>query len=384
MPEARKISELPTLTSVGPNDIVPIVDAALTQTSKVEAYKIAQLGGGPPGTNTVSTDKLQNGAVTVPKLGFSGPNLLTTRVAAGAGAGDTEFACTAWARGLLAKPNAGEAYTYVGANPTFSGPVFVPYGSAGAPSYSFTESPTTGLFAIDDSVAVSCGGVLRYLFSQAGNMYSVPAGGTELVPALPIRCFAVFTNAIGASTFTLNRARTIGELLGYKDFVAEGDTSGPCIWNSTTAPTAEQSLAAALTARGLIYVAHGAAQYDNRTNYTTPGDNHLIQLDANGAFVGYVRASNKTWVGSLTYQTPGSASILVRNENISSVTPAGGGVYTLNFWAPLPDTNYAVFGSAQSTNTLSFKVVSKTASSCVVQFIGTAVAGDVLTAIVVR
>jgi hypothetical protein len=390
MPEAKKITELPVLSSVQAADILPIVPNGGGQTSQCTAAQVAAVGGGPPGANTVSTDKLQNGAVTVTKLGFSGPDLLCTRAAVGAGPGDTEFACTPWARGLLSKQNAAEGFTYVGATPTFSGPVTVPRGEPSAPTYRFENSLQTGFFCIDNSVAVSCGGQYKYLFSEVGNIYSVPAGGTELLPALPVRCFAVFTTATGAQTFTLNRARSVGELLGYTDFVVNGDLSGPCIYNRSTAPTAAQSLAAALSARGLTYVSHGSQQSDGRSNYTSPGDNDLITLDANGQFAGYIAANtaNATWVGNLTYSTSAGTSTLLRQENVSSITPSGTQEYTLNFWTAMPDTNYAVLGAAQTTQPTYMRVLLKTTTSCRVQFTGTLstnpAAPDILHVAIVR
>lgn len=392
MPESKKISELPAFSTVQSGDILPIVDASLTQTGKCTAAQIAQLGGGAPGLDTVSNKHVVDSGLQARKLGFTNSDRIaysTTNTDTVEGATRyrcTETAITQYARDLLSKPDAASAWTHLSANPTFSGPVQVPAGSASAPTYSFVGSPTTGLFNTDESVGITCNGELLFLFSQARNVYSLPPGGTQLCPAIPVRSYALFSpSGIGAAQTTLTLARDIGSLLGYTTFRYNSTDNGPNLWNNTSTNTyMATALTAALAARGLAYVSHSTTDRNGKNNYTSPGDNYLISLDANGAFLGYVGASQKTWVGQLTYSTLSGATTVFRSENVSSVTPnpqldangnrvtSGGttyaGAYLLQFWTPMPDTNYLVLGSGTGTTYPVARTIAKWATGCVVQF----------------
>jgi hypothetical protein len=206
MPDAVKISELPALSSVNPNDIVPVVDEALTQTSRVTAGQIAAIGGGPPGNNTVSTAKLQDGAVTAVKVGFAATDRIIARTATGAGNG-VEITCTAFARSLLDDADAAAARATLGAiqsvnNPTFTGTVTISgtavvtgsvqnaLGSQTAPSYTFTGDTNTGLFSpAADNVALTTNGSERLRFDSAG-VLSTSLGTSGLYAASVIRAWA--------------------------------------------------------------------------------------------------------------------------------------------------------------------------------------------------
>lgn len=206
MADPVKISELPAISSVQANDLLPVVDAALTQTSKCTAGQIARIGGGPPGDGLVVTASLANGAVTAPKTGFTGPDKLSSRILAGAGEG-VEIPCTGYARGLLATANSAGALAYLGGlqsstDPTFSGTMTVngtvaatgqvssgskflaPVGSAASPSFTITGDTNTGLAQLGgaDTLSVVTGGVERLRVAATGALSATIPGGSSLLP----------------------------------------------------------------------------------------------------------------------------------------------------------------------------------------------------------
>lgn len=242
MADPVKISDLPVASSVAAGDILPVVDNALTQTRRCTAAQIAAIGGGRPGDGMVVTASLANGAVTAPKTGFSGPNLIVSRTLTGAGEG-TEIPCTAYARGLLATSDSAGALSYLGGlqsatNPTFTGTVTVngaingtgvittstrfstPVGSASAPSYTFTGNTNTGLFSPGaDNVSIATGGAERLridgngftqtfrfgTFSAAtGNGVVVNSSPAALLPAAAVRVWVNFhggANSVSPSSY---------------------------------------------------------------------------------------------------------------------------------------------------------------------------------------
>jgi hypothetical protein len=231
MPESVKISELPVLSSVQPNDIVPVVDAAITQTSRATAGQIAAIGGGPPGDGTVTTVKLANGAVTAIKTGFSTADRIVARVSAGAGEG-VEIACTAFARSLLDDADAAAARATLGAiqsvnDPTFTGTVTISgnavvtgsvrnaLGSQTLPSYTFTGDTDTGIFSPGaNNVSVTTNGSERLRidgngFAQTNNFgtFAVASGNgvvinpspSPLLPAAACRAWVNFHGGAGTN-----------------------------------------------------------------------------------------------------------------------------------------------------------------------------------------
>ena len=223
MPESVKISELPVLSSVQANDIVPVVDSAVTQTSRVTAGQIAALGGGPPGDGTVTTAKIVNGAVTAIKTGFSTTDRLLGRSSAGSGNGE-EITCTAFARSLLDDVDAAAARATLGAlqsvnDPTFTGTVTISgnavvtgsvrnaLGSQSAPSYTFTGDTDTGIFSPGpNNVSVTTNGVERLRIDGNGAMFSPIIGGADRLPHFACRAWVNFN---GASVAGTNAAQTI-------------------------------------------------------------------------------------------------------------------------------------------------------------------------------
>jgi hypothetical protein len=237
MPEAVKISQLPVLSSVQPGDIVPIVDAGITQTSRCTASQIAALGGGAPGANTVNSTHLQDGAVTAAKVQFTGPDKLISRTLAGAGIG-AEIVCTSYARGLLATANGPDARAYLDAlqtlnNPAFTGQVFVPAGSANMPSYTFTGDTNTGMFSpAADNIALATNGVARLTINSTGVIQAELAGTDTLYNAKFVRAFLHLNGTAtppaahtGGNHGFASIARTVGQAAG--NYVVTFSTAMP-------------------------------------------------------------------------------------------------------------------------------------------------------------
>lgn len=200
MPESVKISELTARTAVD-TDLVPAVDSTFTQTVRVSAASIAAIGGGPPGNNTVTTAKLVDGAVTYPKIqNVSATDRLLGRSSAGAGVIE-EIPCTSFARQVLSTASAGQLLTTIGAlastaDPTFTGAVKIPSGSASAPSLTRTGDLDTGLFfPADGTVGIATDGVERLRIANNGALSAPVAGGSTLLPLFGARAWVNFNGA---------------------------------------------------------------------------------------------------------------------------------------------------------------------------------------------
>jgi hypothetical protein len=211
MADPVKISELPAISSVQANDIIPIVDAALTQTSKATAAQIAAIGGGPPGDGTVTEGKIASGAVTYPKI----QNVTGDRVlgrSSGSSGTVQEITCTSFARTLLAAADGNAARGLINDTPTFTGTVtangnvvvtgtvtaagqvLTGDGTAAAPSHSFSGDTNTGIARLGggDSLSLVTGGVERLRVTNNGDLLSPITGGTTLLPHFGCRAFAHF------------------------------------------------------------------------------------------------------------------------------------------------------------------------------------------------
>ena len=216
MPTSVKISQLPIRAQVFSNDRVPVVDSAETQTSTVTAAQIAAIGGGPPADLSVTTAKLANGAVTYPKIQNVSGDKLLGRASTLAGVVE-EITCTPFMRTVLAAPNSLAAANAIGAlastvDPTFTGPVKLPDGTATAPSLTNTGDLDTGLFfPADNTLGFTTDGFERLRIGEDGTLYANIAGtslSNQLRNAFLVRAWMVFNGTAGGS-FTITNQHTI-------------------------------------------------------------------------------------------------------------------------------------------------------------------------------
>jgi plastocyanin len=371
MPESVKISELPVMSSVQPNDILPVVDAAVTQTGRVTAAQIAAIGGGPPGDNTVSTAKIVNGAVTAPKVGFSATDKIVGRASAGAGNGE-EIPCTAYARGLLATADATAAQLYLNAlqstnNPTFTGQVKFADGDATAPSITNTGNTNTGIFfPLQNSVGVALEGQEYVRFLQDGTTLSRTYTTTNpsfLMPQFSVRAWVVLDGTVG-NTYTQNNQHLIAARYGLP---------GQSLYYDAATVA---KITAMETAFGNTLTANGTVAYDGRSNYTSPGDN--VHYRWNGSAWVAIAANSGSWIGSITFRS-NNTNTIKNGGNITSVTGATVGTYTINFATPMPDTTYAVMITAKRVSNWSGsgdQYGTRSLTSCVVQHVENSAVAD--------
>jgi len=206
MPEAKRISDLPEISQVEPDAILPVVNPGLTATYKCTASQISILGGGPPGNNTVSTDSLRNGAVTGPKTGYdAAERIIVCKSNASQENGKylgEEVVCTNYAQGIFGASNAADARLYLGAlqssdNPTFTGQVQIASGTPGAPALAHTGDTNTGLYFGTDTVALATNGLPRFAIDHNGAAFFTLEGEGTLREAGFVRAMATFDSVGG-------------------------------------------------------------------------------------------------------------------------------------------------------------------------------------------
>ena len=219
MPDPVKISDLPAISSVQPNDILPVVDAALTQTSKCTASQIAAIGGGPPGDGTVTTGKIAAGAVTYPKI----QNVTGDRVlgkTSGASGTVEEIPCTAFARTLLAAADGNVARGLLNESATFTGTTTVNgnlalngqaralAGTASAPAYSFSGDTNCGIAQLGgvDTISLVTDGVERLRMTNTGMLAPI---GSTMYPAYYCRGWLNWSPYWNTSTFGANNISSV-------------------------------------------------------------------------------------------------------------------------------------------------------------------------------
>lgn len=339
MADPVKISELPAITSVQPNDIIPIVDSGLTQTSKATAAQICAVGGGPPGDGMVTTPKLFNGAVTYPKIQNVTADRLLGRAAAGAGVVE-EIPCTGFMRTVLAAADSTAACAAMGAlnstvDASFTGPAKFSDGTATAPAISNIGDTNTGIFFPSANViAFANDGYERFRIGEDGSLYSNFPGtsvSTEVRAAYMCRAWINFDGTTAGSQTITNQHLICQRYVG--------------VWGSLLNDESTRNRIQTLESgfgNTLSFPANYTVGTEGRTNYTSPGDNTHFRW--NGSAWVSVPASTGSWIGQVVLTS--TAPVTVRNAgNISSVVSAGTGTYTINFSAAMPDAAYAVAGS---------------------------------------
>lgn len=349
MPYSVKISELPVRQTALPDDIVPVVDAAETQTSTVTAAMIAAIGGGPPADSSVTTVKLANGAVTYPKIQNVTADRILGRATAGAGVVE-EITCTPLARSVLAATTSAAMCSAMGAlastvDATFSGPIKLANGTQGAPSLTNTGDTDTGLFfPLDNAIGFSTDGYERLRIGSDGSQYSNFPGtsiSTELRPQYVCRAWINFDGSTGATT-VISSQHTIASRYG---------RTGSLLFDNNTR---NKIIALELAFGNTLTLGNiGTVGTEGRSNYTTPGDNYhwaWNSSDTNSGQWVQVPASGTQWIGNITFTS--ASNVHIRNSgNVSSLTDVGVGNYTINFVARMPDANYAAVGSATRNST---------------------------------
>ena len=368
MPDSVKISELTPRTALE-GDVLPAVDSTFSATVRVTAGSIAAIGGGPPADNSVSTEKIQNGAVTYPKIQDVTADRVLGRTSSGAGVTE-EIPCTALARDLLAAATPLEARDVIDAlagmdNPDFRGQVRLQRGTAAAPSLSmgdytqdpFVEDLDTGLyFPQENVVGISTRGTLKWYIDNQGNQFSIVPGsgdtdpvtgestGTtqaQMMPHLAARAWVAIDGSAGSSTTMRNQA-LIAQRYGLTN----------SLWNDGFNPNGNTvaKIIAIEASWGNIVNHVGIYAADGRSNYTSAYNDKHWYWDPVANEWKQIAASGRNWIGNIVFTSANNQPIL-ESVNVSSVTLRGAGQYRINFVNPMPDTNYVVLISSFRTFT---------------------------------
>lgn len=386
MADPVKITDLPEITTLTAQDIIPVVDSSETQTSRATLDQVRNLG---PGDGTVGEDAMRPGAVTPTKHGFDSPDqcVYSSTLANGDGKYIGQAtALTAYARTLLAAPDATQAWQLLSANPNYSGQITVPPLTPTTPSYSFTDDTSTGMFGGPDGfINFSALGDPVLSVGVDRTIYTLQPQATEqqMTPFIGFNAMVVFQPGANAQTLTINGAEQIGHFFGFPRFVNKlGHWDGPSM-------ARDASTIAGIGVRlgNLGWTVFNPAQGfgwnanhpgDSRSNYTSPGDNCHVRLDTNGNLLGSPTASTPIpaasqytageigWIGQLTFSRTALADTIVRRHNVAAIekissgftNSAGGTVaaasnaarFKVTFSIPFPDTNYMVLGGSYRTS----------------------------------
>lgn len=374
MPESVKISELPPRNAAS-DDVIPAVDGTFNSTVRVTASSIAQLGGGPPAANSVTTDKIANNAVTLAKLQTIGAKKLLGNATDSTGAVG-EVPATSYGLNILN----GESYAAIrlllDTSTVFTGQIKFGDGTEAAPSIASNSSPSSGVYFPErGAVGISTDAKLRFFVDSEGTQNSCIAGTTTMRAQYSCRAWVAFNGANTAGTLTINNQATIAARYGVAGTLwNQGANSETYAYMETVENGRNLSLK---NSGGTWQIASAAA--DGRTNYSTPADNnHYYRSSGNWVSTG--KPAPSPWIGSITlrYVPPAGVSaigqLVYGSAGVSSVTSTAAGLFTVNFLETMPvgpdgtNQGYAVLLSSQRDTYSSGgdRIISRTSSSVTV------------------
>lgn len=352
MPDSVKISDL-TPRSAATDDVLPAVDGTFNSTVRVTAASIAAIGGGPPGDGTVTTTKIVNNNVTLPKIQqITARRLLGNSTASTANVGEIPVSADALAMLALGYS---DMRTAIGFGSVFSGQASFADGTQDAPSIANTGNLNTGIYwPAQNTIGIATEGKLRFYVDGDGTQYSAIADqfdGLNPVMRAQYACRAwVAFNGSSATTTTINSQSLIAQRYGRTgSLYNDGWTSAGSANNGQTVKRIE--FLENGNGNTISLVASAAA--DTRTNYTTPADNtHWFWNPAINSPTGgwdTTPASGKNWIGKIQFApTGGSAAYGILSQGgVTSVTNTSTGVYRITFKEALPDTDCAVVISSK-------------------------------------
>jgi len=431
MAESVKITNLPAISALTPNDILPVVDESETQTSRATISQIQALG---PGANTVSEDTIQDGAVTNAKQGFSSTDLIVyagvSQTTGGVHTGE-ETTLTAFGRELIACANSTEARAALNDSPEFYNGIFVGPGviqrdpedfskDVITPSISFIAQPgdselelavrSTGFYsAVPGEFGFSSIG--REIFSLRADgsihlrQFRTPTQAdpfnfedSTLVRGRLCTAYAIFNPGQGQEFISLQSSRAVGEFFGVAGTLAWNESTGYSSHNAaapygvtwtagTQAAGANNHVYNTLVSRGYqnIYAQKNDPSFYSWTgifyNYHSPEDNHHYYLTSGSGTIGGPRSAHpKTanpWIGAMTFEKAAAPVTPIRMHNITSMykgNPANdpnagftSNDYTFEMTVPMPDEHYTVAASA--TEFLKYRVVDQRADRFTVRLL---------------
>jgi hypothetical protein len=356
MPDSVKISDL-TPRSAATDDVLPAVDGTFNSTVRVTAASIAAIGGGPPGDNTVTTNKLANNSVTYAKMqqisasgSVNGRKLLGSNTNAAGPV--SEVSATVLGLALINAADGATARALLQENNVFTGATLFDDGTEAIPSIGNKNitgvNIGTGLFwPSRTSLGITTEGKLKFYIDGDGQQWSNIADNTLMRPQYACRAWVAFDGSASGS-LTINKPALIGSRYGLNSSLFnDGWTSAGSASNGNTVKKIE----AVETANQYTITALSSVQADGRENYTSPADNYHWYWDPTylgGSWrkLGPPLASGNKWIGSITVTASANRRTILSQGGVSSIVLAGTGQYTVNFTNSMPDTNYAVVVSS--------------------------------------